>query len=118
MRRDPRTEPQEGDVLYQAGGRRELHVDKVDVEEVAYRVTDGAGGLLGAYITPLSNWRESAPYTCDESEMFCPSCDGRGDDCEIPEFGAHEKDTHAPCRMCLGTGRIYLKGKGDGKTSS
>lgn len=68
MRRDPRTDPHEGDVLYQAGGTRELHVDKVDSEEVAYRVTDGADGLIAAHRTPLCDWRESAPYTCDESE--------------------------------------------------
>ena len=75
MRRDPRIDPQEGDVLYQANGTRELHVEKVDAEEVCYRVTDGDGGLLASYRTPLANWRESAPYTCDESEMFCPTCE-------------------------------------------
>ena len=69
MKRDPRTDPKEGDVLYQARGTRELLVDKVDGEEVAYRVTDGRGGLVGAYRIPLANWRESAPYTCDESEI-------------------------------------------------
>lgn len=62
--RDPRTDPSEGDVLYQSNGTRELHVDKVDKNEVAYRVTDGHGGLLGAYRISLSNWCESAPYTC------------------------------------------------------
>ena len=28
MRRDPRTDPQEGDVLWQANGTRELHIDR------------------------------------------------------------------------------------------
>lgn len=64
MRRDPRTDPKEGDVLHQASGPLQLLVDKVDSEEVAYRVTDGHGGLLGAYRTPLSIWREAAPHTC------------------------------------------------------
>ena len=111
--RDPRTDPQEGDVLYQAGGTRELHVEKVDAEEVAYRVTDGKRGLLGAYRTPLFNWRESAPYTCDESEMFCPSCDGRGDECKIVPCGLFGKEVYVKCRMCGGAGRLYLKEKND-----
>jgi len=88
--RDPRTDPREGDVLYQAGGTRELLIDRVDAEEVAYRVTDGDGGLMAAHRTTLENWRGSAPYTCDGSEIFCPSCDGVG------------------CEMCRGTGRLYL----------
>jgi hypothetical protein len=72
MRRDPRTDPREGDVLSQASGTRELHIDHVgmpsdgDETEVYYRVTDGLGGLLAASRTPLSVWRESAPYTCEE----------------------------------------------------
>ena len=66
LQRDPRTDPQEGDVLHQANGTRQLLIDKVDGEEVAYRVTDGHGGLLGAYRTSLLNWRKPAPYTCDE----------------------------------------------------
>ena len=110
-RRDPRTDPREGDVLYQANGTRELHVEKVDGEEVAYRVTDGNGGLLAAYRTPLINWRESAPYTCDESEMFCPSCDGRGDECKVVPGGLFGKECYVPCRMCAGTGRLYLTTK-------
>ena len=64
--RDPRNDPREGDVLYQANGTREILVDRVDGEDVAYRVTDGYGGLLGAYRTSLSNWRQLAPYTCLE----------------------------------------------------
>lgn len=108
MKRDPRTAPQEGDVLYQANGTRELHVDKVDAEEVGYRVTDGNGGLLGAYRLPLINWRKSAPYTCDESEMFCPSCYGRGSKCKVVPGGLFGKETYVPCRMCNGTGRLYL----------
>ena len=112
MGRDPRTDPREGDVLYQANRTRELHVEKVDGEEVGYRVTDGHGGLLAAYRTPLINWRESAPYTCDESEMFCPSCDGRGDECKVVPGGLFGKECYVPCRMCAGTGRLYLrKGK-------
>ena len=71
MRRDPRIDPQEGDVLCQANGTRQLLIDKVDECEVAYRVTDGRGGLLGAYRTPLSNWRKSAPYCCDEGGAEC-----------------------------------------------
>jgi len=63
-RRDPRIDPREGDVLYQANGTREIHVDKVGADKVGYRVTDGNGGLLAAYRIPLANWRESAPYTC------------------------------------------------------
>ena len=110
-RRDPRTDPQEGDVLYQANGTRELHVEKVDGEEVAYRVTDGKGGLLAAYRTPIINWRESAPYTCDESEMFCPSCDGRGDKYTVTPGGLFGKGGYVPCRMCAGTGRLYLTAK-------
>jgi hypothetical protein len=110
-RRDPRTDPQEGDVLYQASGTRQLLIDKVDSEEVAYRVTDGHGGLLGAYRTPLLNWRESAPYTCDESEMFCPSCDGRGDEYTVTPEGLFGKGGYVPCRMCAGTGRLYLTAK-------
>lgn len=110
MRRDPRTNPQEGDVLWQANGAREIHIDRVDAEEVAYRVTDGRGGLLGAYRTPLHNWRESAPYTCDESEMFCPSCDGRGDEYTVSPGGLFGKGGYVPCRMCNGSGRLYLKG--------
>ena len=111
MRRDPRTDPQEGDVLYQANGTRELHVEKVDADEVGYRVTGGNGGLLAAYRIPLSNWRETAPYTCDESEMFCPSCDGRGDECKVVPGGLFGKECYVPCRMCAGTGRLYLTTK-------
>ena len=105
VRRDPRTDPQEGDVLYQANGTRELHVEKVDGEEVAYRVTDGHGGLLGAYRLPLCNWRESAPYTCDESEVFCPECDGRG---AAHYIGSEYSNGLEGCRMCAGTGRLHL----------
>ena len=105
VRRDPRTDPQEGDVLYQANGTRELHVEKVDGEEVAYRVTDGHGGLLGAYRLPLCNWRESAPYTCDESEVFCPECDGRG---AAHYIGSEYSNGLENCKMCGGTGRLYL----------
>ena len=108
MRRDPRTDPQEGDVLYRADGTRELHVEKVDREEVVYRVTDGNGGLRAAYRTPLINWRDSAPYTLDESEMFCPSCGGRGDECKIVPGGIFGKEVYIPCRMCNGSGRLYL----------
>ena len=67
MPRDPRVYPREGDVLYQANGSRELHIDKATRTEVAYRVTDGRGGLCGAYRTPLVNWRLSAPYTCERT---------------------------------------------------
>ncbi len=66
MKRDPRTNPCEGDILFQADGTRILYVDKADSKEVAYRVTDGCGGLLGAYRMSLSNWLKSAPYTCDK----------------------------------------------------
>jgi hypothetical protein len=66
MKRDPRINPMECDVLYQAGGNKELHVDRVTDREVAYRVTDSHGGLLGAYRTPLLVWRGSALYCCDE----------------------------------------------------
>jgi hypothetical protein len=108
MPRDPRTDPKEGDILYQAGGARELHVEKVDACDVAYRVTDGNGGLCGAYKTTLFNWKESAPHTCDRSEMFCPSCDGRGDECKIVPGGIFGKEVYVPCRMCGGSGRLYL----------
>jgi len=111
MRRDPRIDPREGDVFWRANGTREIHIDRVDAEEVAYRVTDGRGGLLAAYRTPLFNWRESAPYTCDESEMFCPSCDGRGDEYTVSPGGLFGKGGNVPCRMCGGTGRLYLTSK-------
>lgn len=94
-------------MLYQANGTRELHVEKVDGNEVAYRVTDGRGGLLGAHRTPLLNWRESAPYTCDESEMLCPSCNGRGDEYTVTPEGLFGKGGYVQCRMCAGTGRLY-----------
>jgi hypothetical protein len=108
MRRDPRTDPQEGDVLHQANGTRELHVERVDANEVAYRVTDGNGGLLAAYRTPLVNWCESAPYTCHESEIFCPECDGRG---AVHYIVSEYANGLERCRMCKGTGRLYLAAK-------
>jgi hypothetical protein len=111
MKRDPRTKPREGDILYQASGTRELHVEKVDATEVAYRVVDGHGGLVGAYRTSLFNWKQSASNMCDESEMFCPSCYGRGDECVIVPGGLFGKESYVPCRMCDGAGRLYLKRK-------
>lgn len=108
MRRNPRTDPREGDVWYQANGTRELHVDKVDAQEVVCCVTDGCGGLLGSHIIPLSDWRESTPSTCDESEMSCPACDGLGDVCKIAPDGLFGKEVYAKCRMCGGVGRLYL----------
>lgn len=41
----------------------------------------------------------------DESEMFCPSCDGRGDECKI----VASNETYVPCRICGGTGKLNLK---------
>ena len=66
MTRDPRLDPHEGDELSQAGGALRLFIDRVTPCEVAYRVVDASGGLNGAYRTRLSNWRMSAPYTCDQ----------------------------------------------------
>jgi len=108
MRRDPRTDPREGDVLYQAEGTRELLIDKVDSETVAYWVRIEHRCSMVAYRVTDGHWRESAPYTCDESEMFCPSCDGRGDECKIVPGGLFGKESYVPCRMCNGAGRLYL----------
>ena len=58
-RRDPRTDPQEGDVLYQANGTRELHVEKVDGEEVGYRVTDGKGSRQ------MTNYEDQTGWTLE-----------------------------------------------------
>lgn len=63
--RDPRTEPQEGDILKEKNGTRELHVDMIKRGQVYYRCTDGHGGLLAAYRTPINNWRALAPVYCD-----------------------------------------------------
>lgn len=46
--RDPRTDPREGDELIEMGGSRVL-INAVEDDTVCYRVTDGDGGLLGAF---------------------------------------------------------------------
>jgi hypothetical protein len=63
--RDPRVDPEEGDVLWNTDGTREIIIDKVDAKEVAYRVTDGRGGLARATRVPLASWREVAPSICE-----------------------------------------------------
>jgi hypothetical protein len=65
MSRNPRTDPKEGDVLYRAEGAHEILVDNVDADYIYYRVTDGHGGLCGAYKVLLSTWKEILPYTCE-----------------------------------------------------
>ena len=64
MKRDPRNDPRERDMLRERSGQRYIIVDRVTKEEVAYRVTDQWGGLLAAYRTPLENWHRLAPDTC------------------------------------------------------
>ncbi|MEA3225093.1 MAG: hypothetical protein U9Q07_04020 [Planctomycetota bacterium] len=59
MKRDPQIDPKEGDVLRQVPGTREILIDRVSDKEVAYRVTDGCGGLVGAYRMNLADWCEA-----------------------------------------------------------
>ena len=71
--RDPRLDPREGDVLYEAGGPRELHVDRVTDGEVGYRVTEGRG-LLAAFRVTREHWLRAAascslePWRGEEAE--------------------------------------------------
>lgn len=62
MTRDPRTDPAENDVLHLVSGGV-VFIDRVTETEVAYRVTDGHGGLLAAHRTPLYYWRRIAPLS-------------------------------------------------------
>ena len=64
MARNPCTDPREGDELCELRGRRVLLVDHVHDGEVAYRVTDGAGGLLAAYRVDINYWRTLARTQC------------------------------------------------------
>jgi hypothetical protein len=68
--RDPRNNPQEGDVLWNTEGTREIHIDRVDTKEVAFRVTDGCGGLVRASRVPLASWREVAPSICENFNRY------------------------------------------------
>ena len=63
VRRDPRTDPQEGDVLLEMGGDRQIVVDMVRGDEVFYRVVRGPA-LLNAVRKPIAEWREQAPDGC------------------------------------------------------
>jgi hypothetical protein len=54
MPRDPRVDPEEGDILYNSDKTRKIFVDKI---EVAYRIMDCRGGLIGKYRSPLATWR-------------------------------------------------------------
>jgi hypothetical protein len=86
MRRDPRTDPREGDVLSQANGTRELHIDHVgmpsdgDETEVYYRVTDGLGGLLAASWAACCSGekaeriRAAGTNTRDPALVTCAAC--------------------------------------------
>jgi hypothetical protein len=47
--RNPWIDPRDGDVLHQADGAREVLVDNVSNAHVTYRLTDGHGGLIGAF---------------------------------------------------------------------
>ena len=55
--RDPRDDPREGDELLVCAGSRRLLVDMVTDAHVYVRVTDGAGGLLGAVRVGRGRWR-------------------------------------------------------------
>ena len=76
--RDATQNPAEGDVLHPwNASHREILIDKVTSEEVAYRITDGQGGLLGSYRVTLRQWREQAPRSVDSP---CPDHPGESDD--------------------------------------
>jgi len=70
--RDPRTDPREGDILFQAGGARTLQVDKVTDQEVAFRVIDWSGGLLGARRISILTWKSVAPHECGNPPKWAP----------------------------------------------
>ena len=55
--RDPRDDPREGDELLDCAGSRRLLVDMVTDAHVYVRVTDGAGGLLGAVRVERGLWK-------------------------------------------------------------
>ena len=43
--------------------------------------------------------------------MICPQCDGRGDEYTVTPGGLFGKGGYAQCRMCNGSGRLYLTAK-------
>jgi len=56
--RDPRTDPQDGDVIYAQSMK--IHIDGVNNGMVLYRVTDRDGGLIRSRRVLLECWRNLA----------------------------------------------------------
>jgi hypothetical protein len=98
--RDPRIDPQEGDVLYHYL-EGELHVMGINGDKIRYIACNSCGPFRPVW--PISQigldiWRRMAPQLYDESCSFCPLCNGEG---MIGETRG--------CEECDGRGVVYAE---------